>query len=82
MTLLNDDSVVVVTVSEQLPFHGNETDVVVFSTMEKANAWIEEQIALHVRQSNPAPKAVDDWFLEFEDAGHTIQYDAQERNVL
>ncbi len=80
--MMSGSSVIVVTVSEQLPGHGNKTDIAVFSTLDKAETWIEHEISLIVKRENLSPDAVDGWFVEFPDASHTIQFDVYERDVL
>jgi len=75
-------SVFVVTISEQFPYHGNETEIAVFSAIEKAEAWIEEQISLIVKRENLPADSVDGWFVEIGDRCHTLQYDVHEREVL
>jgi len=75
-------SVFIVTISEQFPYHGNDFEIEVFSTEDKATAWVEEQISLLVKRGNLSPDAVDGWFVKLEDATHTIQYDVHEREVL
>ena len=74
MTARKND-VVVVTISEQFQWHGNKTDIAVFASMSKAEAWIDRQIALLVKRWNIPPESVDGWFVEIEDTCHTIQYD-------
>jgi len=75
-------TVYVVTISEQFPYHGNDFEIEVFSTMDKAIAWIEEQISLLVKQGNLSPDAVDGWFVQLQDVTHTIQYNVHEREAL
>jgi len=75
-------SVIVVTISEMLPAHGNEVDTAVFSDWDKANAWIESQIDSKVKSYGiDRESAVDGWYVEIDSFGHTIQYDAKERVV-
>lgn len=74
--------VVVVTISEMLPVHGNEVDTVVFSDMDKAAAWVEAQIDSYVTSFGlDRETAVDDWYLRIDGDSHTIQYDAKEKEV-
>jgi len=76
------NSVVVVTISEMLPVHGNEVDTMVFSDMDKASAWIEAQIDSYVKSFDlDRETAVDDWYLRLDGDSHTIQYDAKIRDV-
>jgi len=70
-------AVAVVTISEQFPYHGNKFDVAVFATMDKATAWVEDQISSIVKELHLPPEAVDDWFITLENVCHTIQYDVQ-----
>lgn len=75
-------SVIVVTISEMLPAHGNEVDTAVFSDWDKANAWVESQIDSTVKTYGiDRESAVDGWYVEIDSSGHTIQYDAKERAV-
>ena len=75
------NTVVVVTISETLPAHGNEVDTVVFSGWDKAAAWVESQIDSTVKAYElDRESAVDGWFVEI-DHGHTIQYVAKERLI-
>ena len=78
---MESPSVIVVTISEQLPCHGNKSDVVVFSSLKKAIDWIETQIATLIQNENLSLDAVDGWFVEFKDINHTIQYSVNERVV-
>lgn len=75
------NEVVVVTISEQFPCHGNKTDVVVFSSMIKAETWIEKQISMLAKRFKIPPESIDGWFVEFEDVCHTIQYDARKKEI-
>lgn len=75
-------SVIIVTISEMLPAHGNEVDTAVFSDWDKANAWVESQIDSNVKTYGlDRESAVDGWYVEIDSFGHTIQYDAKERTV-
>ena len=75
-------TVVVVTISEILPIHGNEIDTMVFDSLGKAEAWIEQQIDEKVKDFQlDRDSAVDGWFVQIDGWNHTIQYDAKERVV-
>lgn len=78
---MQDNTVIVVTISETLPVHGTEVDIAVFSDWDKAAAWIEAQIDSTVKAYElDCESAVDGWFVEI-DHGHTIQYVAKERLI-
>jgi len=75
-------SVIVATISEMLPSHGNEVDTAVFSDCDKVNAWVESQIDSTVKKCGlDRESAVDGWFVELDEVGHTIQHDTKERVV-
>jgi len=76
------DKVVVVTISEMLPVHGNEVDTMVFSDFDKAEAWVEAQIDSYVQSYGlDRETAVDGWYLRIDGDLHTIQYDAKVKDV-
>lgn len=75
-------TVVVVTISETLPTHGNEVDTMVFDSIVKAETWVERQIEEKVKKFNlDRDSAVDGWFVQIDGWNHTIQYDAKEKVV-
>ena len=75
-------TVVVVTISETLLTHGNEVDTKAFSSLEKAEDWVERQIEEKVKDFHlDRDTAVDGWFVQIDGWNHTIQYDAKERTV-
>jgi len=76
------NAVVVVTISEMLPVHGNEVDTMVFSDFDKAEAWIEAQIDSYVKSYGlDRETAADGWCLRIDGDLHTIQYDAKVKDV-
>ena len=73
------ETVVVVTISESFPLHGNAVSLRCFSSNEKATRWIEDQIDEKVQDHRlNRNAAVDGWFVKLEGEAHTIQYDVHE----
>lgn len=80
--MLNCNSVIAVTISECIPFHGNEVSVRCFSSFEKAERWIEGQIDEKIKEYDlDRDEWVDDWFVRLGCEEHTLQYDAKEIEV-
>ena len=78
----NCNSVVVVTISECFPLHGNEVSVRCFSSFEKAERWIECQIDEKIKVFGlDRSEWVDGWFVRLGCEEHTFQYDAKEMDV-
>lgn len=82
----NDESramnrVVVATVSESFPLHGNDVALRCFLSHEKATRWIEGRIEENVRTFGlDRATAVDGWFVSIA-SDRTVQYDVHELNV-
>ena len=75
------NQVVVVTISELFPQHGNEVSLRCFSSHEKAAHWIEGRIDEKVRAWGlNRSTAVDGWCVTIA-ADHAIQYDTHELRV-
>jgi len=78
-------TVVVVTIREIDLAYCDDVDTVVFLDWEKANAWVESDIDLHVQIFGlDRESAVNGWFVTIDSSassGHTIEYDAKERVV-
>lgn len=72
--------VYVVKVSESLPCFGGEFSVKVFSTREKAEAWVASRIASIVKEHGLDESLVDDWHVEIA-PGHAFQFDVEESDV-
>ena len=72
--------VYVVKVSESLPCFGSEFSVKVFSTREKAEAWIEFRIAAIVKEHGRDESRVEDWHVEIA-PDHAFQFDVEESDV-
>lgn len=72
--------VYVVKVSESLPCLGGEFSVKVFSTREKAEAWIASRIASIVKEHGLDESRVDDWHVEIA-LDHAFQLDVEESDV-
>ena len=76
------ETVVVITISESFPLHGNAVSLRCFSSNEKAAKWIEKQIEERVRTFHiDRDAAVDGWFVKLEGEEHAIQYDVRELQV-
>lgn len=75
------NQVVVVTISELFPQHGNNVSLRCFSSHEKAARWIEARIDEKVRALGlDRSTAVDGWCVTIA-ADHAIQYDTHELRV-
>lgn len=72
--------VYVVKVSESLPCFGGEFSVKVFSTREKAEAWIASRIAVIVKEHGLDENCVEDWYVEIA-PDHAFQFDVEEMDV-
>jgi len=73
---------VVVSIREIGPTHCDDVGTIVFSSWEKANAWIVSDIDSHVQIFGlDRESAVDGWCVKIDSSGHTIEYDAKERVV-
>ncbi len=72
--------VYVVKISESLPCLGGEFSVKVFSTREKAEAWIESKIAAIVKEHGLDESRVEDWYVEIV-PDHAFQFDVEEMDV-
>ena len=77
----NERCVSVVTITEETPVHAYENRVVVFSSSEKACAWIEREIDRLVTEYGlDREKCVDDWTVRLSDGDHShmMQYTCEE----
>lgn len=72
--------VYIVKISESFPFFGGEFFIKVFSTREKAEAWIAWRIASIVKEHGLDESRVDDWHVEIA-PDHAFQFDVEEMDV-
>ena len=76
------DKVFIVTVSETFPAHESTLSLRCFSSSEKAERWIEEQIDGKVGAYDlDREKTVDGWQVLVDGWNHTIQYGFEELDV-
>ena len=76
------DTVAVVTISETFPAHDSMLSLRCFSSCEKAERWVEDQINEKVREYNLDENlAVDGWLVMADGWNHTFQYDMHELDI-
>ena len=76
-------TVTVVKRTEMGGFHEYDFKVFAFERHEKAEQWIDGQIADLVQHYGlVADQDVDGWFVQLDGLTHTVQFDAEECEVL
>ena len=76
------NEVAVVTISETFPAHNCMLSLRCFSSSEKAERWVEDQIDEKVREYTlDRNLAVDGWLVMADGWDHTFQYDIHELDV-